>query len=72
MAETTGATNAAASGGKMLKIKLVRSPIGYTENQKLTVKALGLRRMNHVVEQPDNPAIRGMIKTVGHLLEVSE
>ena len=57
---------------KMLKIKLVRSPIGYTENQKLTVKALGLRRMNHVVERPDNPAIRGMIKTVGHLLEVSE
>ncbi len=57
---------------KMLKIKLVRSPIGYTENQKLTVKALGLHRMNHVVERPDNPAIRGMIKTVGHLLEVSE
>ncbi len=57
---------------KMLKIKLVRSPIGYTENQKLTVRALGLHRMNHVVERPDNPAIRGMIKTVGHLLEVSE
>jgi large subunit ribosomal protein L30 len=57
---------------KMLKIKLVRSPIGYTENQKLTVKALGLHRMNHVVERPDNPAIRGMIKTIGHLLEVSE
>ena len=57
---------------KTIRIKLVRSPIGYTENQKLTVKALGLHRMNHVVERPDNPAIRGMIKTVGHLLEVSE
>ena len=72
MAETTTATNTAAGDGKTLKIKLVRSPIGYTENQKLTVKALGLHRMNHVVERPDNPAIRGMIKTVGHLLEVSE
>ena len=63
---------AEANEVKMLKVKLVRSPIGYTENQKLTVKALGLHRMNHVVERPDNAAIRGMIKTVGHLLEVSE
>ena len=60
------------STGKVLKVKLVRSPIGYTENQKLTVKALGLHRMNQVVEKPDNDAIRGMIKTVNHLLEVSE
>ncbi len=57
---------------KMLRIKLVRSPIGYNQSQKDTVKALGLRRMNQVVEQPDNPAVRGMINAVNHLVEVSE
>jgi large subunit ribosomal protein L30 len=57
---------------KVLRIKLVRSPIGYTENQKRTVKALGLRKLNQVVEKPDNDAVRGMINTVSHMLEVSE
>jgi large subunit ribosomal protein L30 len=57
---------------KMIRIKLVRSPIGYTENQKRTVKALGLRKLNQVVEKPDNDAVRGMINTVSHMLEVSE
>jgi large subunit ribosomal protein L30 len=62
----------AVTSGKTIKIKLVRSPIGYEVNQKKTVQALGLRRMNQVVEQPDNPAIRGMVNTVRHLVEVSE
>ncbi len=57
---------------KMITIKLVRSPIGYTENQKRTVKALGLHKLNQVVERPDNPAVRGMISTVSHMLEISE
>ncbi|GIK74086.1 MAG: 50S ribosomal protein L30 [Chloroflexota bacterium] len=57
---------------KTIRIKLVRSPIGYTENQKRTVKALGLHRLNQVVEKPDNDAVRGMINTVSHMLEVSE
>ncbi len=57
---------------KVLRIKLVRSPIGYTENQKRTVKALGLHKLNQVVEKPDNDAVRGMINTVSHMLEVSE
>jgi len=57
---------------KMIRIKLVRSPIGYTENQKRTVKALGLHKLNQVVEKPDNDAVRGMINTVSHMLEVSE
>ena len=57
---------------KTLRIKLVRSPIGYTENQKRTVKALGLHKLNQVVEKPDNAAVRGMINTVSHMLEVSE
>ena len=58
--------------GKTIKIKLVRSAIGYNEDQKRTVKALGLTRMHQVVERPDNPAIRGMVNAVQHLVEVTE
>ncbi len=57
---------------KTIRIKLVRSLIGYTENQKRTVKALGLHKLNQEIEKPDNAAVRGMINTVSHLLEVSE
>jgi large subunit ribosomal protein L30 len=53
-----------------LRITLVRSPIGNTERQKATARALGLRRVNQVVDQPDNPAVRGMIFTIQHLLRV--
>jgi len=55
-----------------LHIKLTKSPIGYAKNQKLTAKALGLIKMNKVVIKEDNPAIRGMIKTISHLVEVVE
>jgi large subunit ribosomal protein L30 len=57
---------------KELKITLVKSPIGYTKRQKGTVKALGLRRMNHTVTQEDTPVIRGMIAKVSHLVKVEE
>jgi len=57
---------------KTLRITLVRSPIGYSERQKRTVRALGLRRMGHTVEQVDNPAVRGMIARVSHLVKVEE
>jgi large subunit ribosomal protein L30 len=57
---------------KRLRIKLVRSPIGYSVRQKRTVQALGLRRLNQVVEQPDNPAVRGMIFKISHLVSVEE
>jgi large subunit ribosomal protein L30 len=55
-----------------LKIKLVKSPIGYAQNQKDTVKALGLRRMGQEVVRPDNEPVRGMIFTVKHLVTVEE
>jgi large subunit ribosomal protein L30 len=55
-----------------LQIKLVRSTIGYAKNQKLTAKALGLTKLNKVVVKPDNPEVRGMIKTISHLVEVVE
>jgi large subunit ribosomal protein L30 len=56
----------------MIKIKLVRSAIGYNEAQKRTVKALGLTRLHQVVERPDNPAVRGMVNSIQHLVEVTE
>ena len=55
-----------------LKITLTRSPIGRKPDQKLTVKALGLGKMNSSVVQKDNPAIRGMIRKVNHLVTVEE
>jgi len=61
-----------ATEGKTLKVTLVRSPIGYPVPQKATVKALGLHHMNQTVEHPDNPAVRGMIQAVIHLVRVEE
>ena len=55
-----------------LQITLTRSVIGRTQGQRETVKALGLRKMNQTVEQQDNPAIRGMINKVSHLVTVKE
>jgi len=56
----------------MLRITLVKSPIGYTKRQKDTVRSLGLKRMHQTVERPDSPQLRGMVNAVGHLLEVEE
>ncbi len=56
----------------MLRITLVRSPIGYSERQKRTVRALGLRRLNQSVEQADTPVLRGMLAKVSHLVQVEE
>lgn len=55
-----------------LKITQTRSIIDAKKKQKLTIEALGLGRPNHVVEQPDNPNIRGMINVVKHLVKVEE
>jgi large subunit ribosomal protein L30 len=57
---------------KDLRITLVKSPIGYSERQKKTVKALGLRRVHQSVEHADNAVIRGMIDKVSHLIEVQD
>ena len=58
--------------GKLLKITLVKSPIGYNSRQKETVKSLGLRRMRQSVLIGDGPHIRGMIYKVRHLVTVEE
>ena len=57
---------------KRIRVKLVKSPIGYPKGQKATVRALGLTRMHRTRELPDNPAVRGMIRKVAHLVAVEE
>ncbi len=55
-----------------LKITQRKSAIGRNERQKLTIRALGIRRMHQSVLHDDTPQIRGMISKVRHLLEVEE
>jgi len=55
-----------------LKIKWVRSFIGCPRSMRQTIRGLGFRRMNEIVEQPDTPAIRGMIARVHHLVEIEK
>jgi large subunit ribosomal protein L30 len=57
---------------KKIRVTLVRSPIGYPEPQKRTVRALGLRRLHQTIEHTDSPAVRGMITKVIHLVQVEE
>ncbi|CCX42820.1 MAG: 50S ribosomal protein L30 [Christensenellales bacterium] len=57
---------------KKLKITLVKSTIGALKDQQATVKALGLKKTNSTVEQPDNACIRGMLFKVRHLVKVEE
>jgi large subunit ribosomal protein L30 len=56
----------------MLRVTLVKSPIGFPEPQKRTVRALGLHRMHQTVEHQDSPALRGMVNSVIHLLQIEE
>ena len=60
------------TSGKIIRVTLVRSPIGYTKDQKQTVLALGLRRMHQTIEHKDTPALRGMLTKVIHLLKIEE
>lgn len=53
-----------------VKITQIKSVIDRPKNQKATIKALGLRKINHTVEKVDNPQLRGMINKVSHLVSV--
>ena len=57
---------------KKLKITQLKSTIGYRKRTKATIKALGLKKLNHSVVQNDTPAIRGMINAVNFLVKVEE
>ena len=66
------ATAGATAPGGMLRITQVRSSIGRPKDQGNTLRSLGLRRIRHTVERPDNPSIRGMVTKVQHLVTVEE
>ncbi|MBQ6229260.1 MAG: 50S ribosomal protein L30 [Prevotella sp.] len=55
-----------------IKIKQIKSKIGYPIDQKRTLEALGLHKISQVVEKEDNPTIRGMIRKVHHLVTIVE
>jgi large subunit ribosomal protein L30 len=55
-----------------LRITYTKSAIGYSQRQRATIQALGLRRLHQVVEHSDSAVIRGMVKKVAHLVRVEE
>jgi large subunit ribosomal protein L30 len=57
---------------KGVRVTLVRSAIGFSLRHKATLRALGLRRLNHTVELADTPQLRGMLSKVARLVEVQE
>ena len=57
---------------QQLKVTLVKSTIDRPKDQKATVIALGIRKMNHSVEKESNPQIMGMVKKIAHLVKVEE
>ncbi len=57
---------------KMIKLTLVRSPIGFPEPQKATVRALGLRHLHQTVEHEDTPVVRGMVAKIIHMIQIEE
>ena len=65
-----GTKSGAARAAGTIKVKQIGSVIGCTDKQRATVRGLGLRRMHHVVERKDTPAIRGMVKAVPHLVTI--
>jgi large subunit ribosomal protein L30 len=62
----------AASGKKTIKIRQVRSGIGFDKTQKATLRALGLVKIGRVREFPDNPAVRGMAAKIPHLVVIEK
>jgi large subunit ribosomal protein L30 len=55
-----------------LRVKWVRSAIGHPKDQKATIKALGLHKLQRTVEHEDTPVMRGMLRKVHHLVQVEE
>jgi len=55
-----------------LRVKWVKSAIGYAKDQKATIRALGLHKLQQTVEHEDNSVMRGMIRKVNHLVKVEE
>ena len=60
------------SAAKRIRVKQLRSAIGYDQRQRNALRGLGLRRLHHTVELEDTPAVRGLIRRVIHLVAVEE
>ncbi len=56
----------------IIKIQYYKSMIGYPKKQKAIVKALGITKMNQIVERPDNPSMRGIVAKIPHMLRIVE
>jgi large subunit ribosomal protein L30 len=61
-----------AAGAQTVRLTYFKSAIGYPQNQKDTVKALGFRRLNQTIEKTDNPTIRGMVNKINHLVRIED
>jgi large subunit ribosomal protein L30 len=55
---------------KTIRVRWVRSGIGFSRRQKDRVRSLGLHRLNQVVELPDNPSVRGLVASIPHLVQI--
>ena len=58
--------------GGTIKIQYYKSMIGYSGKQKQMVKSLGITKLNQTIERPDNPAMRGVVAKIPHLLRIVE
>ena len=70
--KTTATKKETVKVEKQVKVTLVKSPIGYNKKQARVVKTLGLNKMNSSHVLPDNACVRGMVKTVNHLVKLEE
>ena len=61
-----------ANQNNTIKIEQVKSPIGYPRTQREVLRSIGLRRIRHVVERQDTPAVRGMVHKIRHLVRIVE
>ena len=61
-----------STSGTMLRLTLTRSPIGYSQRHKDTIRTLGLKKMHQSVEKQDSPSLRGMLLLVNHLVTIEE
>lgn len=55
---------------KTIQVRQMKSGTGYSKNQKATLRGLGMRRMNQLVELEDTPSVRGMVNKISHLVRI--
>ncbi len=66
------AAKAKAKGGATVRVRQVRSGIGFEKSQRATLKALGLGKIGRTRELPDNPQVRGMVNKIPHLVVIDD